>query len=132
MNDKRNSDLFVNEPLLDAALSKSSKSYYRSNQSLNSINSSASMSQPQFLAGGGSGGGNQPKSSVIICHFDFFNYEFNHEVNSLSAGSLFTKKDTKLAPSSASLSETNKFISPVYHGHYGNGNLNYLKNSIDC
>jgi hypothetical protein len=101
MNDKRNSDLFINE-YLDNASSISnlnnlrSKNHFQSNQSLNSLNSSSTNQTTQFPQQ------IQSKSSVIICHFDFFNYEFNHDAQSLGAG--LTKKTLSLSNKNTSLS----------------------------
>ena len=119
INDKRNSDLFINENvnlegnssnLLRAAAPL--KSYYQSNQSLNSINSSISANQ-QFA----SQQQQQPKSSVIICHFDFFNYELNYDANSLAAS--FTRKEKPNVAASNANALTNN--SQGYYGHYENG-----------
>lgn len=89
MNDKRNSDLFVNEYLNnennecvnDLKFNRNSFNY-ESNQSLNSINSIHSSNYTSA---------NVNKSSVIICHFDFFNYNFNNNNNN------------KIVPSSANV-----------------------------
>lgn len=93
MNDKRNSDLFrSNDP---SELRGGKNAFYQSNQSLNSINSSVSNQQPPGLNANTSQTGPaavaQSKSSVIICHFDFFNYEFNLDAHSLAAS--FTRKE---------------------------------------
>lgn len=117
MNDKRNSDLFINESLdgvssinnltslRTGAAATSKNSYYQSNQSLNSINSSQSNQTQMF--------GAQSKSSVIICHFDFFNYEFNHDANSLAAS--FTRKEK-----TPSLPDSRQIVSnSIYYDNSG-------------
>lgn len=115
INDKRNSDLFINDN--SDGLKPPLKSFYQSNQSLNSINSSVSANQAQLFAANSQQ--NQPKSSVIICHFDFFNYELNYDANSLAAS--FTRKEKPSAFANNS---------HVYHGHYENGNLRIIKLKI--
>lgn len=77
MNDKRNSDLFANDALDSASLAgnwRGPKSYHLSNQSLNSIMSSVSSATNPA---------HHPKSSVIICHFDFVKFDLNLDANSL-------------------------------------------------
>lgn len=125
MNDKRNSDLFINESLdgmssinnLNTLRGLGLKSpFYQSNHSLNSINSSASANTQAQLFGQA----NQCKSYVIICHFDFFNYEFNHDASSLAAGLSKKEKTPSLPETTNNVRQGTPFSTSVYYGHYEN------------